>query len=141
MQTLPAKSWNANVDSSKKYLSRMLTYELSTQLNSKEFDVLYESPLSKMAHDETDVVVFDKRRGWSSVMAIEICKSNEIDDMMIIARDLMQKYSLLDFFLLDQDADVWYNIKKSLSGYDITSNTFFMGVDLNKLYEKNLMMI
>ena len=133
MQTLSAKTWNDSIPSSKKYLSRLLTHRLSVQLNPEMYDVVFETPLQKDGIGEPDVVVFDKCRGFSSIMAIEICKSDEITDMLIIARELMEKYSLLDFFLLDQESDLWYNIKRGQWGYEISSNTLFMGVELNKL--------
>jgi hypothetical protein len=135
MQTLPAKSWTSNASASKKYLSRLLTHKLSSRLNPKIYDVVFEMPLKKGDVSEPDVVVFNKCKGWASIMAIEICRTDEISDMLIIARELMDKYSLLDFFLFDQESNVWYNIKKRKMGYEITSNTFFLGIALDKLYE------
>ena len=133
MQTLPAKTWTATTSASKKYLTREFTHRLASRLNPKIYDVLFESPLTKGGHGEPDVVVYNKCKGWSSVMAIEICRTDEITDMLIIARELMEKYFLLDFFLFDEDAGTWYNIRKNKMGYEISENTFFQGIALDKL--------
>jgi hypothetical protein len=135
MNTLPAKSWSATASASKKYLSRLLTHKLSSRLNPKIYDVVFEMPLKRGGNSEPDVVVFNKCKGWTSIMAIEICRTDEISDMLIIARGLMDKYTLLDFFLFDHESKVWYNIKKRRLGYEITSNTFFLGIALDRLYE------
>lgn len=133
MQTIPLKTWNESIPSSKKYLSRIFTHKLATKLNQEMYDVVFETPLTKGGESEPDIVVFDKCRGWSSIMAIEICKTKEISDLLIVARELMDKYSLLDFFLFDQEESIWYNVKKGINGYEISSNTLFMGVALDEL--------
>jgi hypothetical protein len=133
MNILPNKDWTESISSTKKYLSRQLTYRLALKLNPKEYEVVFETPLIKGGVGEPDIVVFDKCRGWTSLMAIEICKADEITDMFIIARELMEKYSLLDFFLFDQDSECWYNIKRNQLGYDVSSNSQFMGIALDKL--------
>ena len=47
----------------------------------------------------------------------------------------MDKYSLLDFFLFDQDASLWYNIKKTQNGFEVSTDTNFQGVSLEELVE------
>ena len=100
METVPGKSWTDPIPSSKKYLSRMFTHKLARHLSHDVFEVVFESPLKINEPGEPDVVVFDKRRGWCSVMAIEICDTEEINNMLIIVRGLMDKFSLLDCFSL-----------------------------------------
>lgn len=133
MESLHKKTWTDSVPASKKFLSRLLSYNLSSRIDQNEYEVVFEIPLIKGDEAEPDVVVFDKRKGWTSIMALEICGKDEINDLMIIARSLMEKYSLLDFFIFEQDSKTWYNIKKGPLGYYISSNTVFLGVDLDEL--------
>lgn len=133
MNVLPKKSWISTTPSSKKYLSRVFTYKLSSRLDPGKYEVAFEIPLSKSDDSEPDVVVFDRMDNGRSVMALEICKREDIHDMLIIARDLMEKSSLLDFFLYDNESGNWYNIRKAALGYHISSNTMFAGIPLHKL--------
>ena len=107
----------------KKNLACMLTHKTSSQLNPNLYNSVFESPNKKGGINEEDIVVFDKSRGWCSVVSIEFCNTDEIADMFIIARDLMETYSFLDFFLCDEKRGVWYNIKKGCLGYEFSTNT------------------
>ncbi len=101
----------------------MFTHKTSSQLNPNLYNSVFESPNKKIGVHEEDIVVFDKSRGWCSVMSIEFCKTDEIVDIFIIARDLMETHSFLDFFLCDEERGFWYNIKKGCWGYEFSTNT------------------
>ena len=83
MESLHKKSWADSVPTSKKYLSRLLSYNLSSRINNNEYEVVFEIPLKKGEEAELDVVVFDKRQGLTSIMALEICDKEEINDLMM----------------------------------------------------------
>jgi hypothetical protein len=129
MKNISNKSWtDPEITPSKKYLSRMFTHKLSGLIDHRDYEVVFEMPFNKDTDNVPDVVVFDKRRGWSSVMAIEICRKDEVQDLLIVARDLMEKYSLLDFYLFDQDSFAWYNVKRNSLGYEIIADSAFPDV-------------
>lgn len=110
----------------------MLIHKTPSQLNPNLYNSVFESPNKKGGVNEEGFVVFDKSRGWCSVKSIEFCKTDEIADIFIIARDLMETYSVLDFFLCDEERGVWYNIKKGCLGYEFSTNTLSLGVSPDK---------
>lgn len=97
----------------------MLTHK--TSLHPKLFDIVFESLNKNDDVNKTNIVAFDESMGWCSVMKIEFCKTDEIADIFIIGRYLMDTFSLLDFILHDESRGVWYNIKKGSLGYKVSS--------------------
>ena len=125
METLPVISWIDSGVSSKKYLSLVQSHELSKHMNSDVNDVFFEPHFKKNGKNESSVVGFNKCRGWCSVMAIEMFKADDVTDLLIIARGLMEKHSLLAFFLYDHENAIGYEIKKGPWGYETSSKSFY----------------
>ena len=133
MKTLSKKHWSEQIPSSKKFLSRMFTIELNRRLNPELYDVVFEIPLASNEEGEPDVVVFNKKNGYRSVMALEICGKNEIQDMVIIARALMEKHGLQHFFIYDKDSVKWYHVVKTPMGYSTNSDPHFLDIALDQM--------
>ncbi len=127
METPFEKSWIDSVVSSKKYLSRMQSPVLSKNLSFDVGDLVFEAHFKKNGKNESGVVGFNKCRGWCSILAIEMCKADDVTDLLIIARGLMEKHSLLAFFLYDHENGIGYEIKKGLWGYETSSKSFYKG--------------
>jgi len=111
----------------------MFTIELNRRLNPELYDVVFEIPLATNGESEPDVVVFNKKNGYRSIMALEICGKNEIQDMLIVARALMEKHGLLHFFVYDMDSDKWYHVVKTPMGYSTNSDPNFMDIALDQM--------
>ena len=111
--------------SSKKYLSSIQSPVLSKHLGSDVGDWVFETHFKKNNKNESGIVGFNKCRGWCSVMAIEMCKAEDVTDLLIIARGLMEKHSLLAFFLYDHENAIGYEIKKGPWGYETSSKSFY----------------
>ena len=133
MQSLSKKHWSEHIPASKKFLSRMFTIELNRRLNPELYDVVFEIPLATNDEGEPDVVVFNKQNGYRSIMALEICGKEEVQDMLIVARGLMEKHGLHHFFVYDKDSDKWYHVVKTPMGYATNSDPHFLNIALDQL--------
>lgn len=103
------KNWQSSIATTKKFLSRQITHRLSRKLDTSKFEAVYDGVLDVFNPfgEEPDVVVYKKENGIQPVVAIEICKKEDLLEMSIYARQLMIQHKLKEFFFYDVDEDCW----------------------------------
>jgi hypothetical protein len=127
-----SKNWNNGIASSKKFLSRVITYRLSNLLDSKAYEVVFEGRLNTFDENEPDVVVYKRGKEIKPVMAIEVCRHNDVSPMILQAKSLMESFGLADFYIYDRDNLCWTNLRHEAKGFVISSSSFFKNVSLDQ---------
>jgi len=113
MKSLFEKSWtNQRVSSTKKFLSRILTYRLSRELNHAKFEVVYEGNIDRkdLSSEQPDVLIYNSENNFAPVDAIEICDSSSVTEMKIAGKNLMERYALKEFFIFDYTLLEWHRL-------------------------------
>jgi hypothetical protein len=108
------KSWTINTPPQKKYLSRLITYNLSRRLNRKLFEVVFEGYLDLFnpASEQPDVVVYSLSAMLIPVVAIEVCSKDELFEARLMAKRLVGQYRVDEFFIYEYINRHWFRITK-----------------------------
>ncbi|HRH64752.1 MAG TPA: hypothetical protein PLU53_00495 [Bacteroidia bacterium] len=116
MNTQP-DSWSSPADTTKKFLSRQITHRLSRFLDRRKYEAVYEGGLDvfNSSGEVSDVVIYQKENGLLPVVAVEICNKAELSEKTGIARQLMNRFRLKEFFLYTMDEKCWYRQSASSS--------------------------
>ena len=128
------KSWKITTPPLKKLLSRTITHLLSRHLNKNKFEVVFEGFLDSInsSSEQPDVVIYSNQDKLIPVVAIEICKSEEIIEMVLLAREIVKTYSLKEFFIFDYEASQWHLVDQT-DDVRIGSFSQMLSVDLKRM--------
>ncbi len=127
------KSWKITTPPLKKLLSRTITHRLSREINKDNFEVVYEGYLDahNLAGEQPDVVIYTKT-DLAPVMAVEICKADELLEMVLIAKNTLDHYPLKEFFIYDYESEKWYLVNDREDSPKQTSFSNFFSLDLRE---------
>ena len=111
---LARKSWTVNTPPQKKYLSRIITYNLSRRLNKKLFEVVFEGyiDLYNPASEQPDVVIYSLSEMLTPAIAIELCSPEELFETRTMAKHLVEQYPIREFFVYEYTNRQWFRISK-----------------------------
>ena len=113
MNTLLEKSWtNQRISSTRKFLSRVLTYRLSRELSHAKYDVVYEGNIDRAdpSSEQPDVLIYSSENNFLPLDAIEICETSSLPEMKVAGKYLVDRYNLKEFFIFDYKRSEWYRL-------------------------------
>ncbi len=129
------KNWNTNIDSNKKFLSRLMTYFISLFIDNKKFDVVYEGRLSPVDFNEPDVVIYSGDIKTTPVVAIEISTEGNLAETLSNTKELAVNSALEELFIFIPETNRWLQYKKSEGAFKDVANAEILSVPLYRFRE------
>lgn len=130
------KSWKITTPPLKKLLSHTITHSLSRHLDRTKFEVVFEGFLDSenSSSEQPDVVIYSKKQDFKPIIAIEVCTTEEIVEMVFLAKHLAETYQLREFFIFNYKTDQWLLIDRH-GLQNSSSYSSFLSVDLKKMID------
>ena len=129
------KNWNTDIDSGKKYLSRLMTYFISLCIDTKSFDVVYEGQISPDDLNEADVIIYSGEVKTKPLVAIEISKESDLEKTYANTKQLAVNSALEELFIFVPEKNRWLQYNRSEGRFVDVANAEILSVPLFRFRE------
>jgi hypothetical protein len=139
MHTLHPKDWLTNENTHQKFLSVILSHQISRIISRKKFEVVNESfiDINNMDSDIADIIVYNHKQNFSPELIIEFCTQADLKSTLNSIEIISDLYHIKESFIYNTESAKWYKINDM--DRDKTSFSKILNINLDEVLNEALL--